>query len=205
MSTPEEAQVMPATGGTNTVRPAVGEEAGWGSLRPAKETLKYSAGNSPTRTEFVAGLRSLADRLAGNPEIPIPRNSIKMLVFASGTDEEKYAQVDYASKILTAPVTDETAKEGHYLVTRDFGPVRYEFIAIPSAHRKRARTIDNCVESIVRAISGTEGDNTPPRLAASDVPRAKHSGVPSGNQDSLAQVKRASRQQTDTSRSRQAK
>ena len=162
-------------------------------------------GNSATRTEFVADLRSFADLLTANPEIPIPKSRIKMLVFASGTDEEKYAQVDYASTILTVPVTDDTAREGHYLATRDFGPFRYEFVAIPSAQREQARAIDNYIDSVVWVISSAEGDNTPSRLAAGDVPRAKHGSVPPGSQYSSAKAPRASRQQTDVSRPRPAK
>ncbi|MEV4183419.1 hypothetical protein AB0J28_18505 [Streptosporangium canum] len=85
------------------------------------------------RAEFVAGLRRLADFLAANPKAPVPSYGAGITLHASGTDEERFAEVDRVADLIGVP-----ASEGvHYSTERDFGPVSYRAVAIPAEERAR--------------------------------------------------------------------
>lgn len=105
--------------------------AAWEGLRTAPEDpgLGYAVGDSAQRTRFVNGLRELADFLQSRPEIPVPEAGDTITVFADGTIAEKFAQVDYAGRLLEVPVADDTARGGHLYAERHFGPVTYGFMA----------------------------------------------------------------------------
>lgn len=105
--------------------------AAWEGLRTSPEDpgLGYMVGDSGQRTRFVNGLRELADFLQSRPEIPVPETGETITVFADGTTAEKFAQVDYAGRLLDVPVADDTARGGHLYAERHFGPVTYGFVA----------------------------------------------------------------------------
>jgi hypothetical protein len=106
--------------------------AGWDKLQPADGPWNNLVGDSATRDEVIEQLRGLADFLDERPEIPVPPSyaTLYYTVFAAGTDQEKYAQVDYLSALLGMPVSDALADGGHYLVSVPFGGLTYQFVAI---------------------------------------------------------------------------
>lgn len=103
--------------------------AEWDALLPAGEDPRYLVGDTEDRAALIKGMRELADFLEARPDIPAPRRSDCGTVFVNGTIAGKRAQIDHAARLLGAPVTDNTARGGHYSVTRSFGPVVYEMIA----------------------------------------------------------------------------
>ena len=103
--------------------------ARWEKLRPANDDVWYLTGDSDERAALVNGLRELADLIEARPDIPAPDTSEAGNIYVNGTIAEKRAQVDYTASLLGTPVTDNTARGGHYYVTRKFGPVSYRMIA----------------------------------------------------------------------------
>ena len=99
----------------------------------------YLVGESDARTRFIADLRSFADFLAANPEVPAPRHGCSILVVASGTDEEKVSQVDAVSRLLNEQPTDARGAGGNYEVARAFGSIEYLFFGVPADQRARHR------------------------------------------------------------------
>jgi hypothetical protein len=106
--------------------------ARWDKLQPAGGPWNNLVGESAARDEVIGQLRELADFLQSRPEIPVPLATLcaSFSVFAAGTDQEKFAQVDYVSTLLGTPVADDLASGGHYTTSVSFGDLEYEFIAV---------------------------------------------------------------------------
>lgn len=102
---------------------------GWEDLRPAGEDARYLLDDPDRREAMVKGLRGIADLLEARSDVPIPDTSKEIMVFVDGTIAEKLAQVDHVAEMLGTPVTDNTARGGHYFTQKSFGPVSYEVIA----------------------------------------------------------------------------
>ena len=86
------------------------------------------------RTEFIAGLRALADFLAAHLEIPVPIPAIsaEITVHAlQGGDADKRSFVGRFGVVLGRHVTGHN---GHYVTWRAFGPVSFGALAISGAH-----------------------------------------------------------------------
>jgi len=112
------------------------ELSGWAGLLPGSRRPRSADGSCPQRRYLVSGLRELADLLEVRTDLPVPAyGQVRLGVYAEGTDQQKLAQVDYASKLLDVPVTDETNDGGHCYTGVWFGPVGYEVTAIPDALR----------------------------------------------------------------------
>lgn len=108
------------------------EPSPWASLLPGSASPMSTVGASPERDKFVSGLRELADLIETRTDLPVPRyGTVGLSVYDEGTDEQKRAQVDYASTLMEAPVKDEAERGGHYLTGLSFGPVCYQVISIP--------------------------------------------------------------------------
>jgi hypothetical protein len=120
--------------------PQTGREA---CLRGTRETLGGMAESvaaalraAADRAAWVAGLRDLADFLAGHPDVPVPPvyHTQGITVFPEdGTDEERRAEVDRAAGVLGVQAAESGG--GHYLAVRTFGPAQYTAVMIPSAGR----------------------------------------------------------------------
>ena len=96
--------------------------------------MSYYA-NSEERAELIAGLRDLAEFLAENPGVPVPRRT-DMLVFPPvGSDAEMFAEIDVIAGRIGTTASDADSPTGHYRAYRDFGPVQYRAIAIPHSAR----------------------------------------------------------------------
>jgi hypothetical protein len=100
-------------------------------------TYYYLAGESDARTEFIADLHSLAGYLAANPEVPVPRYGCRILVVASGTDEEKTSQVVAVSRLLDVQPPDNEEADDRYEVVRSFGSIEYKFFGTPADQMAR--------------------------------------------------------------------
>ncbi|GLY79719.1 hypothetical protein [Actinoallomurus iriomotensis] len=101
------------------------------------------------RTEFINGLHALADYLDTNPAVPVPEFRTDVLVHAHGTDAAAFAEVERVAALLGVPVSDDTARGGHYKAIRTFGPVEYRCIAIPVAVMAVHRAGQSYAESVV--------------------------------------------------------
>lgn len=87
------------------------------------------------RAAYVAGLRELADYLEATPDLPVPDVST-VSYHPRGTDEQGRAEVDRVAEVL-GTAAESTAGGDHYQVTRRFGPVEYQAIAITADSQAR--------------------------------------------------------------------
>ena len=105
--------------------------AGWDGVRPTDVKPLYLTGNCPERAELAAGLRAVADLLERRPELPIPSVTNRGLqVYASGTNDEMRAQVEYAGRLLGVPVKGDLPKDRICKVEKSFGRFSYGFSAV---------------------------------------------------------------------------
>jgi len=88
--------------------------------------------NSEERGRLIAGLRELADFLAQNPDVPIPRHTDVLVFPAPGSNAEMFAEIDLIAQQIGAMANDADSPAGHYSAGRDFGPVHYRAVAIPN-------------------------------------------------------------------------
>lgn len=98
--------------------------------------MTYS--NAEERISLIAGLRDLADFLEARSEVPVPRWADVMVFPPHGTDIEMRAAIDAIAALIGTGISDQTADNGHYTVSRKFGPVHYKVVGIPArslAHR----------------------------------------------------------------------
>ena len=81
------------------------------------------------RAVLIGGLRSLADYLESNPQVPAP---VYSTVHTFPSDDE-WAEMRAAIDAVAARlgVIAHLTGGGHYVATRSFGPVEYRAVAIP--------------------------------------------------------------------------
>ena len=79
----------------------------------------------------ISGLRELADFLEDNPEIPAPLSTDVLVFPPRVSDEDGRAEIDRIAAMIGAPVVDRTARNEHYVTSRDFGAVEYRAVFIP--------------------------------------------------------------------------
>jgi hypothetical protein len=89
-----------------------------------------------TRAGFIESLRELADWLAGNPAIPVPKYGEEITLHADSYEDGGKEQVDHIARLFDAPVTDDTP-DGHYSACRIFGYIGYEAVSISRAYSAR--------------------------------------------------------------------
>lgn len=90
--------------------------------------------NTIDRERFIAGLRALAEYLESQPNLPTPRHGASVLVFPlHGTSGEQRAEIDAIAARINAEACEIV--NGHYGVSRFFGPIEYRAVAIdPTAN-----------------------------------------------------------------------
>lgn len=88
------------------------------------------------RPRLIAGLRALAAYLEAHPKVPAPIRA-ELLVFPRGTDDAVGAEIDRIGALIGSEVYTPDSSSSHYRTTREFGPVTYSAVAIPSAARAR--------------------------------------------------------------------
>jgi len=83
--------------------------------------------NDPQRrSEFINGLRQLADYLDANPRLPVPAHETDILVIASDAEDGGITEILELSIELAAPFAE---RNGFYRTTRKFGPVAYKGVS----------------------------------------------------------------------------
>jgi hypothetical protein len=85
--------------------------------------------DSTERTDFINGLRGLADYLESNPEIPTPIYSTVYVFPSVDGWPEMCADIEATAARMGVPARLTIGE--HYVATRDFGPVEYRAVAIP--------------------------------------------------------------------------
>lgn len=91
--------------------------------------------NAEERSTLIAGLRDLADFLEARTEIPAPRWADVFVFPVSDADDEMKHEIDAIAALIGSSVDDGTAESHHYTTSRNFGPVQYRAVAIPSHGR----------------------------------------------------------------------
>jgi hypothetical protein len=92
--------------------------------------------NPEERVRLIAGLRSLAEFLDQNPEVPAPSRADLLVFPPRGSDVEMFAEIDVIAETIGVIASDADSPAGHYSAVRDFGPVQYRAVAIPRSARE---------------------------------------------------------------------
>lgn len=105
--------------------------------------------NEQQRSRVIAGLRSLAEFLEGNPDVPTPSWASMMVFPANGTEHEMRKEVDRIAALIGTKIDDRTAEHGHYTATRNFGPLEYRAVFIPADSRKYQDAKDSYSDNVI--------------------------------------------------------
>lgn len=93
--------------------------------------------DKPKRRALIEGLRSIADYLEVNQDVPAPAHSYLFVFAPFASDAENQLEIDFiADRVGSEPETEPAC--GHYTASRDFGPVTYRAIAMPQNSGKEA-------------------------------------------------------------------
>jgi hypothetical protein len=99
------------------------------------------------RSDYINGLRQLADYLDANPGVPVPKYGTSITVLADLADDGGIRQVEDIAAQLAAPVITDLDL-GRYAASRTFGPVGYEAVshtrAVMAAYHALS-SYDGCV------------------------------------------------------------
>jgi hypothetical protein len=82
------------------------------------------------RSEYVNGLRQLADYLDAHPRVPVPVYGTDILVIARSAEDGGITEILDMSIELAAPFAE---RDGIYRTVRKFGPVAYTGVSHTSA------------------------------------------------------------------------
>jgi hypothetical protein len=91
--------------------------------------------NPARRQELITGLRSLADFLESNPDVPAPEYADVLVFPPSPSDDGKRREIDVIAARIGA-VAETFSSYRHYQTSRRFGPVEYRAVAIPADENK---------------------------------------------------------------------
>jgi hypothetical protein len=91
--------------------------------------------NSEQRAALIAGLRDLADFLDQNQRTPAPCRTDLLVFPPEASDAEMFAEIDVIAERIGTTASNVGSPACHYSAVRDFGPVQYRAVAIPSARR----------------------------------------------------------------------
>ncbi len=92
--------------------------------------------NATERQALICGLRSLADFLESNPDVPAPTYTDVLVFPPCASDAEKQREIDViASRIGSGTQTYSSYR--HYQTSRRFGPVQYRAVAIPANDKEQ--------------------------------------------------------------------
>lgn len=109
------------------------------------------------REAFVAGLRELADFLAADPAVPVPKYGETILLTTHGDDDENRRAVDEFAAAVGAAAPDGWDEYGSYAASRAFGPVTYKAVAHSAAsmdlYHESQRVAQEYRDSVARAES----------------------------------------------------
>jgi hypothetical protein len=114
-----------------------------------KEVVYMTYSNAEERGSLIVGLRELADFLERNPKVPAPRWADVMVFPPHSTDIEMKAAIDAIAALIGTDISDQTTENGHYAVSRKFGPVQYRAVGIPARSMARRAAQSSYTENIV--------------------------------------------------------
>ena len=102
------------------------------------------------RAAFAAGLRAVADWLDANPEValPFPRLAIYSSKYGGGSALEEGAAFARVPGRCEKSTTDAMGVDGHFTLTRQFGPIALIWKAARSSVCEK-RTVTKAVEEWV--------------------------------------------------------
>lgn len=130
--------------------------------------------DQPTRENYVAGLRALADLIESTPDLPLPTYSLGVNGSLGGGDrQDAIDRVHRAGVALGKPVKTEVVGDNiHYTVDHDFGPVdvHLSFVAF-GAVKDIARGVGEVAGSVGRSEPATATDAVD---WEDDLPRYSH-------------------------------
>ena len=107
------------------------------------------------RLAVIAGLRALADFLAANPAVPVPLHGIYVTYFAErAADAVMRAEIDHIAELLGAAI-DPGSGSGQYMTGVNFGPVRYEAVAVLADARARHRALMSYADCVIPDTDAT--------------------------------------------------
>jgi len=84
--------------------------------------------DSTERAALISGLRSLADYLESNPEVPAPIYSDVLTFPPDGDWTGMRAEIDVIAERIGTEARETVG--GHYVAARSFGPIEYRAVAI---------------------------------------------------------------------------
>jgi hypothetical protein len=116
-----------------------------------KEVVYMAYGNAEERSSLIAGLRDLADFLESNPEVSAPRWADVMVFPPHSTDIEMKEAINTIAALIGTGISDETAQNGHYTASRQFGLVHYKAVGIRAQSLARRAAQLSCTENIFAA------------------------------------------------------
>jgi hypothetical protein len=83
------------------------------------------------RQGLINGLRALADFLESNPAVPAPVDADLIVFPPFDSDAEQRREIDVIA-LRIGSGTETSPYRRHYGTSRNFGPVEYRAVAIPS-------------------------------------------------------------------------
>jgi hypothetical protein len=83
------------------------------------------------RQALVSGFRGLADFLESNPEVPAPKYTHVLAFPPHASDADNRNEIDLIASRIGSGIEISSARR-HYMTSRQFGPVAYRAVAIPS-------------------------------------------------------------------------
>ncbi|MFF3517838.1 hypothetical protein ACWEQN_15110 [Streptomyces sp. NPDC004129] len=89
---------------------------------------------SGDRAAFLAGLRELADFLAANPDVVVPRHASVAVLIDAPDSAGRREGVESLAAPLGVPAED--IGRGYFDARRDFGPISYVVVAVPPEERQ---------------------------------------------------------------------
>ena len=92
--------------------------------------------NAIERQALISAFRELADFLESNPEVPAPKYT-DVLVFPLHADSDagQRSEIDVIASLIGSGIEISPTRR-HYTTSRQFGPVGYRAVAIPSDENK---------------------------------------------------------------------
>jgi hypothetical protein len=93
--------------------------------------------NAIDRQALISGFRELADFLESNPEVPAPKYTDVLVFPPHASDADNRSEIDVIASRIGSGIEISSAHR-HYVTSRQFGPVGYRAVAIPSGETATA-------------------------------------------------------------------
>jgi hypothetical protein len=105
------------------------------SVPMRKGWCRMTYANATERQALISGLRELTDFLESNPEVPAPKYTDVLVFPPHASDTEDRNEIDVIASRIGSRI-EISSTHHHYVTSRQFGPVGYRAVAIPSNENK---------------------------------------------------------------------